>query len=161
MQFIKTVLPFFLAMLVFSGCSKSDNNNCSVNMGNPSSAELSDIQSYLTSKGITAQLDTRGFYYRIVNPGTGSGSPTPTSNVTVSYEGTLKGGTVFDGTGTGAPVTFPLNGLILGWQYGIPIVTRGGVIDLYLPPSLAYGCEALPGIPAGSMLIFRVTLVNF
>ena len=39
---------------------------------------------------------------------------------------------------------------------------KGGIIDLYIPPSLAYGCN--PGsskIPQNAMLIFRVELVFF
>lgn len=152
---------FFISTLaICCGCGKS-RDNCNLVMGSPSTAEVNNVQAYLTGKGIAAQLDSRGFYYRIVNPGTGGTSPTPASNVTVSYEGSLPDGTIFDATDPGETVTFPLDNLILGWQYGIPIVTKGGVIDLYLPPSLAYGCSAAGSIPAGSMLIFRVTLVNF
>jgi FKBP-type peptidyl-prolyl cis-trans isomerase FkpA len=48
--------------------------------------------------------------------------------------------------------------LILGWQYGIPLVKAGGRIMLYLPPSLGYGSQSTGTIPANSVLIFDITL---
>ena len=157
---MKPLIPFLMLLSVFSSCSKSDDK-CNITMGSPTTAELNTIQTYLTGKGITAQSDSRGFYYRIINAGVGGAAPGATANVTVSYEGSLPNGSVFDATPAGQTRTFPLNGLIMGWQLGIPLVTKGGIIDLYLPPSLAYGCSAVGSIPAGSMLIFRITLVNY
>jgi len=157
---MKKMIPLFMLVIAFTGCSKSDDK-CNITMGSPTPAELNTIQTYLTQKGITAQSDNRGFYYRVLNAGVGGAAPTLAANVTVSYEGSLPNGTVFDATPSGQTRTFPLNGLIMGWQLGIPLVTKGGIIDLYLPPSLAYGCSAVGSIPAGSMLIFRITLVNY
>ncbi len=155
----KILLPLMLLMTLLPGCSKSDD--CKLNMGTPGTDEINNLQAYLTSKGITADRDSRGFFYRIIAPGSGSDAPTVNSTVTVSYEGSLTDGSVFDRTPTGQTVAFPLNGLIQGWQYGIPLVRRGGVIDLYLPPSLGYGCRAVGSIPGNSILIFRITLLNY
>ena len=83
--------------------------------------------------------------------------PTVSSNVTVNYTGKLTNGNTFD---SGKGVSFGLNQLITGWQYGIPLIAPGGSITLYLPPSLAYGSRATVDIPANSVLIFTIDLVR-
>ncbi|MGB4844228.1 MAG: FKBP-type peptidyl-prolyl cis-trans isomerase, partial [Ferruginibacter sp.] len=95
--------------------------------------------------------------YNIVNPGAGA-TPTLSSTVTVKYTGSLQNGTVFDQNTTGA--TFALSQLILGWQRGLPLIQKGGSIILYLPPTLAYGCNNVPGIPPGSNTIFSIELIQ-
>lgn len=163
-MFLKNV--FFLALLVFIfSCSKSNNNNtpnrCIPTGGVPTAAEITSLETYLTSKSIIATQDSRGFFVETLGPGYGTDYPNLSSNVTVKYKGTLTDGTVFDSTATGATSTFGLSGVILGWQYAIPQMKKGGVINLYLPPSLGYGCSATGKIPASSNLIFRIELINF
>ncbi|MFN8243208.1 MAG: FKBP-type peptidyl-prolyl cis-trans isomerase [Ferruginibacter sp.] len=154
---------FLLVTLITGGCLKSDTNdntgnNCVPNTsGVPTAAEMSSLQSYLSSHSITATLDSRGFYYIILNPGSGT-TPVASSNVTVKYTGTLENGTIFDQNLTGA--AFPLSQLIKGWQYGLGLIQKGGSIKLFLPPTLGYGCNALPGVPAGSNLIFSIDLID-
>ncbi|RYF50166.1 MAG: FKBP-type peptidylprolyl isomerase, partial [Cytophagaceae bacterium] len=109
---------------------------------------------YITSKGIKATADERGFYYTIQSPGTGA-KPTICSEVTVNYVGKLTNNETFD---SGNDVSFGLNQLVLGWQEGIPLIAPGGKITLYLPPSLAYGSQEQPGIPANSILVFEIEL---
>jgi FKBP-type peptidyl-prolyl cis-trans isomerase FkpA len=152
-----------LAGLLFA-CSKTSTtttNNCVSILGSPSDSEIAVLQTYLNSKGITATKDPRGFFYTILGPGYGIDFPNASSTVTVKYKGSLMNGTIFDSTATGITATFPLNGVITGWRYGIPLVKKGGVINLYLPASLAYGCSAQSSIPAGSPLIFNVEITNY
>lgn len=106
--------------------------------------------------GSTLTRDARGFYYQVVTAGTGA-TPALTSRVTVLYTGSLTDGSIFDQTGN-TPATFNLNQLILGWQYGLPLIKAGGRIKLYLPPGLGYGAQAAGSIPANSVLIFDITL---
>lgn len=80
--------------------------------------------------------------------------------VTVHYTGWLEDGTVFDSTEGGAPATFPLAGLIPGWQEGIPGMQAGGVRRLIIPPELAYGEEGRPSIPPNATLTFDIELVE-
>lgn len=133
----------FVSMISF-GCKKGDS---------PETLEQYINRANLTS---TVTKDPRGFYYQIMNPGTGA-TPTLSSKVTVFYKGTLTNGNVFDQTNAN-PVTFGLSQLILGWQYGIPLVKAGGRVMLYLPPSLGYGAQSVGSIPANSVLIFDITL---
>src|ERR1700761_4571045 len=93
--------------------------------------------------------------------GTGPAA-TASSTVTVQYVGVLyKGGKQFDASwndGQGKPVSFPLSGVIKGWQQGSPGGKGGGRRELIIPPSLAYGSTAQAKIPANSTLVFVIDL---
>ena len=84
------------------------------------------------------------------------------STVTVQYVGVLyKNGKQFDASwndGSGQPVSFPLSGVIKGWQQGIPGMKVGGRRELIIPPSLAYGSQSQAKIPANSTLEFVIDL---
>ena len=141
---MKVLASIALICLVAVGCKKGESPET--------------LEQYITRANLTSTVtkDSRGFYYQILTPGTGA-TPTLSSKVTVFYKGTLTNGNVFDQTNAN-PVTFGLNQLILGWQYGIPLVKAGGRVMLYLPPSLGYGSQATGSIPANSVLIFDITL---
>ena len=65
----------------------------------------------------------------------------PGGNVTVHYVGVdYETGEQFDASwDRGETITFPLRGLIQGWQDGIPGMRVGGRRQLVIPPELAYG----------------------
>jgi FKBP-type peptidyl-prolyl cis-trans isomerase FkpA len=152
---------FFIIVLplVMAACNKkSTTDNCN-STGVPDAAEIATLQSYITTNSITATQDPGGFFYTIVTPGSGV-TPTLSSNVTVRYTGKLLNGTVFDSNTSAAGISFVLSQLIRGWQLGIPLIKKGGSINLYLPPSLAYGCYASGPIPGNSSLIFNIELVD-
>jgi FKBP-type peptidyl-prolyl cis-trans isomerase len=101
-----------------------------------------------------------GLQYKVVNPGSGA-SPKPTDQVTVNYRGTLLDGTEFDSSyKRGQPATFPVNGVIPGWQEALVLMKPGSKFELYIPPKLAYDLESPPSIPPGSMLKFEVELLS-
>jgi FKBP-type peptidyl-prolyl cis-trans isomerase len=141
---MKVLASIALICLVAVGCKKGESPET--------------LEQYITRANLTSTVtkDSRGFYYQILTPGTGA-TPTLSSKVTVFYKGTLTNGNIFDQTNAN-PVTFGLNQLILGWQYGIPLVKAGGRVMLYLPPSLGYGSQTTGSIPANSVLIFDITL---
>lgn len=122
-----------------------------------SAAEIQSVQDFLTANGITAQQHCSGLFYRIDTEGTGA-SPGICSAVRITYEGRLTNGNVFESTTS--PVAFNLYQLITGWKNGLPLIKAGGRIYLYIPPSLGYGSAANGSIPANSILIFRVDLLE-
>jgi FKBP-type peptidyl-prolyl cis-trans isomerase FkpA len=150
-------------ILVTAGCLKNDSkitSNCVVNnTGVPTTAEIASLQTYLTTNNITATQDPRGFFYSIVNAGSGP-APLLSSTVIVKYLGKLENGNEFDHNQNPNGETFILGQLIKGWQLGIPLIRKGGSIKLYLPPTLGYGCNATGSIPPGANLIFTVDLVD-
>ncbi|MBZ5855784.1 FKBP-type peptidyl-prolyl cis-trans isomerase [Flavihumibacter profundi] len=155
----KLVLFLALAITVFATwkCSKSDSGGCTSVLPQ---AEDAAMQQYMTTAGITGTKDPSGLYYQIIDPGTGS-APTINSRVYVKYAGKLTNNTQFDAQTDPLQTGWALSGLIQGWQIGIPKIKRGGKIKLVVPSSLGYGCKAITGIPANSILVFDVELVDF
>lgn len=101
-----------------------------------------------------------GLQYRIIEPGSGE-SPKPTDMVTVHYRGTLLDGTEFDSSHKrGEPASFPVNGVIQGWQEALVMMKPGAKWELFIPPELAYDVNSPPAIPPGSLLRFDVELLN-
>jgi peptidylprolyl isomerase len=94
-------------------------------------------------------------------PGTGPAA-TAADVLTVDYCGVGLGSkALFDSSWQhGSPATFPLNGVIAGWQQGVPGMKAGGTRLLVIPGSLAYGSNPPPGsgIASDETLIFVVTL---
>jgi peptidylprolyl isomerase len=87
----------------------------------------------------------------------------PGATVTVQYCGVgLDSGAVFDSSwARGEPATFPLAGVIAGWQEGIPGMQTGGRRLLLIPGDLAYGDTPPPGsgILPGETLVFVVDML--
>lgn len=102
-----------------------------------------------------------GLLYKIEKAGEGA-SPSPADMVTVHYEGTLPDGTVFDSSYEhNTPIEFQLNKLIPGWIEAIPMLKKGGKMEIVLPPELGYGDRPAGKIPAGSTLKFKIELLDF
>jgi FKBP-type peptidyl-prolyl cis-trans isomerase len=101
-----------------------------------------------------------GLEYHVVSEGNGT-PPKSTDEVTVNYKGTLLDGTEFDSSyKRGTPATFPVNGVIQGWQEALVLMKPGSKWELFIPPNLAYDVNSPPAIPPGSMLKFEVELIK-
>lgn len=101
-----------------------------------------------------------GLQYEVLKEGKGK-KPGLKDKVTVHYTGTLISGQKFDSShDRGQPAEFPLNGIIKGWQEALQLMPEGSVYRLYIPPELAYGQQAQPGIPPNSVLVFEVELLK-
>lgn len=102
-----------------------------------------------------------GLRYRKIS-GTASGPrPSPTDTVTIHYAGTFIDGTEFDSSvARGEPATFPLQGLIRGWQEGVPMMAVGDRYEFAIPYTLAYGPNGRGPIPGGATLVFTIDLIG-
>jgi FKBP-type peptidyl-prolyl cis-trans isomerase len=101
-----------------------------------------------------------GLEYKVVRPGSGE-PPKLTDEATVNYRGTLLDGTEFDSSyKRNQPATFPISGVIKGWQEALMLMKPGSKVDLYIPPALAYDMNSPPPIPPGSLLKFEVELLS-
>ena len=105
---------------------------------------------------------TSGLQYEVLVAGTGTQKPTLNNKVKCHYHGTLIDGTVFDSSvQRGEPISFPLNGVIKGWQDALQLMTVGSKWKLFIPSELAYGeRSAGPVIGPGSTLVFEVELLG-
>lgn len=101
-----------------------------------------------------------GLRYRKVS-GTATGPrPTVEDNVTIHYVGRFIDGTEFDSSvARGEPATFPLSGLIRGWQEGVPMMAVGDRYEFAIPYTLAYGPNGRGPIPGGATLLFTIDLI--
>lgn len=151
MKWIK-LLALFLTLGII-GCGSDDDNA-------QHDKDIDLITQYLMDNNLNAQMTPSGLHYIITSEGDGN-HPTLNDQVTVSYTGQLLNGTIFDQTPPGQTRTFPLAGLIKGWQEGIPLLSRGGSGKFILPSNLGYGNRANGSIPANSVLVFDITLADF
>ncbi|TNH05097.1 FKBP-type peptidyl-prolyl cis-trans isomerase [Testudinibacter sp. TR-2022] len=103
-----------------------------------------------------------GLLYRVEAGGAaGDSKVEPTDTVKVHYQGKLINGEEFDSSyKRGEPIEFQLNQLIPGWIEGIPLINKGGKIELVIPPELGYGEHATGNIPPNSTLIFNIELLD-
>lgn len=139
-----------MAVLLLGSCKKDEVDQMALD------EEI--IQNYITQRGYMATRTPSGLYYVIDEPGTGS-FPTIDSTVTVRYTGKLSNGGVFDQS-SAAGIVFPLSSVIQGWQEGIPYFREGGSGVLLIPSHLGYGSQPRPTIPANSVLIFELDLLD-
>lgn len=163
----KQILTAVAAVVLMSSCLKQ-SSKCEYPESNRTAPaqEVTNLNDSLAKYGITnPQTSPSGFMYKIKEQGSGPSVANLCSNITVHYKGRFFNGTGFDST-TVSPAVFPLGGVILGWQKGIPLVNQGGKIDLYIPPSLAYGYEDIKDnsgkvvIPKNSYLVFEVEVLK-
>lgn len=119
------------------------------------------ILDYLAKNHLQADSTDSGLYYIIHKPGS-TNHPSKSSYISINYKGYYTDSTVFETSYShGTPASFKLSSMIKGWQQGIPLIGVGGKITLFLPSALGYGSEPYGSVPANSVLIFDVELVDF
>jgi FKBP-type peptidyl-prolyl cis-trans isomerase FklB len=110
-------------------------------------------------KGVTTLPS--GLQYEVLAQGTGP-QPGADDIVFAHYKGTHIDGREFDGTDpTGEPASFPLRGVVPGWQEALPLMKAGARWRIYLPPDLGYGEEGSPPtVEPNEVLIFEIELIR-
>jgi len=148
---MKHILLFLLVTITSVHCKKDE-------MQNQSEIDNEIILKYIADNDLDAMNIGSGVYYIDEVTGTGS-NPNPSSTVHVAYRGYFTDGQVFDQSSeTG--ITFGLNQVIQGWRMGIPFFKEGGRGKLIIPSALAYGDRPRAGIPANSVLVFDIHLIE-
>jgi len=86
------------------------------------------------------------------------------ATVTAHYVGvSASTGSQFDASwDRGAPISFPLDGVIRGWSEGLLGMRVGGRRTLVIPGDMAYGANPPPGagIAPNETLVFTVDMVD-
>lgn len=122
-------------------------------------------EAYLTAnltKGFTKTES--GLQYKVVQAAKkGAAQPSATDTVLVHYTGTLTDGTQFDssvGKDRG-PFKFSLKGGVIdGWLEGVKLMSVGSKYQFVIPPELGYRSQNSGPIPANSILIFDIELLE-
>lgn len=141
-----------IIMLAVVSCKKDDT---------AAQAEIDEqiIKDYIATNNLEATRHNSGLYYTIIKEG-GGNHPNVDNTVVIKYKGYLTDGTVFDQSGNSS-VPFPLSSLIRGWQFGVPLLKPGGEGIFYIPSALGYGTNGTANIPANSVLIFEIELIDY
>jgi FKBP-type peptidyl-prolyl cis-trans isomerase FklB len=109
-------------------------------------------------KGIVALPS--GIQYRVIEEGAGK-RPSPTSDVTVHYRGSLSSGLEFDSSfARGVPASFKVDTVIDGWKEILPLMKVGDHWQVFLPPEKAYGIRGQGPIGPNEALVFDIKLVE-
>lgn len=110
-------------------------------------------------KGVTTTAS--GLQYEVMKEGNGA-IPKANDTVEVHYHGTLISGKVFDSSvQRGTPVSFPVTGVIPGWQEVLQLMPVGSKWKVFIPSELAYGTRgAGADIGPNETLIFEVELLS-
>ena len=141
------ILVLGVLLVTASSCGKEDQGEI----------DQALIEDYLEDNNLVSQKTNSGLHYIINTPG-GTDKPGISDVVQFAYEGTLLNGDVFDSS---TNAQYPLNNLIEGFKEGLQLFGKGGSGILIIPSKLGYGSDALNGIPANSVLVFEITLIDF
>ena len=145
-----------LAAVLLAGCGQAEPVD--PNAGKAEAAAF--MEKNAKAEGV--QTLPSGLQYKVVQSGPAGGvSPDRNDLVKVDYEGKLVDNTVFDSSfARGAPAIFRPEEVIPGWSEALQKMRVGDEWLLYVPPELGYGEQGNPKIPANSVLIFRLKLLD-
>jgi len=185
---VKLLLPFYLFTFLLFSCSENtgeEEEYANWKVRNETFfATLEDSlrqapAEWMKIKSYTLDDTTEGkasdyIYAKKIETGTETDSPMFTDSIRVSYQGRLlpsasyAEGYVFDGTvygkynaRTNYTTRFKLSNLITGWTTAIQNMHRGDYWRIYIPSELGYGESENGSIPAHSVLVFDMTLIDF
>ena len=123
--------------------------------------EVIEELTFAASTGVVLadmQMLTSGVYIQDITVGTGAVVEVG-SVATITYQGWLASGTAFDAGTLPFNIGFGTTGrAIEGFEEGVLGMLVGGTRLIVIPPALAYGSRAIGAIPAGSVLVFQVTM---
>ena len=127
-----------------------------------SEANLNEGKQFLAenAKRDEVTVTESGLQYRVIEEGKGD-KPSATDTVETHYEGKTLDGNIFDSSvKRGTPASFPVNGVIKGWQEALQLMPVGSKWELFVPSDLAYGPQGMGGtIGPNAVLVFEVELL--
>ena len=147
-------IAFFLVLFV--SCNDDDESTISVDYKAENELEIKD---YISKNNLNAKSTASGLHYVIDEQGEGA-EITVTSDVSLRYKGMLTDGTVLlENTEEGMSIV--LRNEIAGLVEGLQLFNEGGSGTLLIPSHLAYGSYDYGEIPAGSVIVFEVELIDY
>jgi FKBP-type peptidyl-prolyl cis-trans isomerase len=143
------------AALALAGCSQAA----------PKAPDASDAGKAFLAKNAHADgvvVTGSGLQYQVLHAGPPTGlKPKPADEVKVDYEGQLLDGEVFDSSyQRGEPAVMTVRDLVPGWQEALQKMRPGDEWRVWLPAKLGYGDKGAGPIPPGSVLVFKLHLID-
>lgn len=167
-----------LPAIALAGCSSSSDTSASPSPSAPASSPAATAaEGSVSVDGVTVSgeegaeptitVDTQAtppseLVVKEIYPGKGP-EVKPNSEVTAHYVLVpWTTGQVLQSSWSGEALTFPLNGVIPGWQQGLQGIKQGSRVLLIIPPDLGYGANPQPGsgIAPNETLVFVVDVVK-
>lgn len=112
------------------------------------------------AKGEGVTKTASGLLYRVITAGNGATynpeTDGPGALCSVTYEGKLIDGTVFDKSNT--PIDMPIDRVVPGFSEALKLMPVGSTWEVCIPSELAYGPQGPGPIGNNSTLIFTITL---
>jgi FKBP-type peptidyl-prolyl cis-trans isomerase len=156
-------------VLTFTSCKEDDNND---EWRTTNEAAFSNVATSTEYRAMTTPQGPGTVYAKVIQSGTGTEKPLPTSRVKVLYYGHFYEGTVFD-SGSGEKMDIPAyfpdktstnytnNGVISGFSIALQNMVIGDKWEIWIPWDLGYGASSYGSIPGYSTLVFEVELLDF
>lgn len=145
-----------VAAALVAGCLTEDSP------GDPDLTTITFAPALGVDLAASTQLST-GVYVRDLTVGSGATANTAGQVVQVRYTGWLSNGTQFDRNASpAAPLGFTLGAsqVIRGFEAGVMGMRVGGSRQVIIPPSQGYGWQTVGTIPAGSVIVFRIEVIE-
>ncbi len=172
-RFAWFVFLIFVGGIGTSGCADESSNSAKSTQPAPKKAdplkEFLDADSSAKKDGKDVPKEEKivklesGVKYIDIKEGYGNVAKEG-KHIEVHYTGWLRDGTMFDNSlknGRPLGLTLGANGVIKGWEQGIPGMKVGGKRKLLIPPALAYGEKGRPPlIPQNAELVFEIQLLS-
>lgn len=149
---------------IMQGCAKTDQS-AENSYFSEVTQEMNAVEKWLKDKNELEgfKRHAAGFGYKILNEGDYSDTISLNEIPMVTYTRSIwPSETPVESSPL--PTSFDnrrLKDHIMGWQLGLPLITKGGRIKLYIPSRLAFGSVGIPGrIPPNAILICDITLID-
>ena len=155
---IAFVVAFTMGLLDFPTNAPEPAPVASSSPSADQAAQVAALQALKPADG-WQELESGVRWRRVKGDGKGA-HPKVTDTVKLNYVGKLIDGKEFDKSEPGKPATFPLGGLIKGWQIAIPQAGVGDTIEIAIPSEVGYGPDGSGPIPGGATLMFTVELLG-
>ncbi len=171
-----TAIFFFLGLTAFYGCNNNDELEDEARRREEAykkqlAVDTVTIKNYIASNNIANVQRSpykSGLFYAVQKPGTGDSATLGKTVVTHYILTNLQGDTLDTsrkprtGQTTIQPLTFQLGraNILSGYQEGVSLMRVGERTLFFLPSGLAYGDQAQDKIPANSVLIFDIELLE-
>lgn len=100
-----------------------------------------------------------GLQYKVLTPGSEAVRPSADDVALVMYKGSLTDGTVFDQSERPTPMV--ISEVVPGFSEALTLMARGAKYRVWIKPSLGYGDQATGPIPANSVLVFDIEMIDW